>query len=176
MGATLGTLREERCRGDTEGASPLPPHGGSVLDREKHGADAGSCGMKGVGGQLLPGAAVFLHDGPKLGALPWSVGAESDEAAARCETTERMGDVLDIVAVLKRRIHDDARELPKPKALQKVSLQHVPADALRSIRGRRNGVGEHVAKPMVQLHGEDARGRLRLGDRFAEHAGSGTRL
>ena len=44
---------------------------------------------------------------------------------ARCETAKRMGNVLGIVAVLKRRIHDDARELAKAEALQEVTLQHV---------------------------------------------------
>jgi len=114
---------------DRSGISPARRRVALIRHGEKDGANAGACGVESVGRQRLPGAAVLFHDGSELGALAWSVGAKGDEAAARCETAERMGDVLDIVAVCKRRIYHNTLELAQTEALQKVIRQHAPTKA-----------------------------------------------
>ena len=89
---------------------------------QKNGSDSRSLCLEGIGWQLFLTAAEPLHDGQEFVMLPWTVGADGDKTASRFEEFERVGDVVDIRAILKGLIHQNHVESAQldRRATQKV--------------------------------------------------------
>lgn len=89
---------------------------------EQYGADACSCTDKGIRGKLFSDTASGVNDGTQFVILTRAVRAYRDKPTTRGEVTECVGNVLDVLAVCKRRIHQNPVKGPKLV----VSLQEIP--------------------------------------------------
>jgi len=87
-----------------------------------------------------------------------------------------MGDMPNVVAVGKRRIHHNAVKAAQSVALQKIALKYVSAETSCGVFCVADGLGKHFAKTMIQLDCVDLRRGLGVGDGLANNTRPGTRL
>ena len=90
---------------------------------EQYGADVCSCTDKGIRGKLFPDTASGVNDGTQFVILTRAVRAYCDKSATWAEVTECVGDVLNVLAVRKRRIHQNPVKCSKlVVALQEIAV------------------------------------------------------
>src|ERR1019366_2738510 len=137
--------------------------GRSALDNDDCRVDVRTGLLEGSRRQVDP----FQGEGLKLLPLPRTVGADRDKAAAGLQLGQGVLDMLDVLGVGERRVHQNSVERAK-LAVEREEIG--TANAPRTAQAKRAG------QLLADLHGIDYRVRRNVADGADDLAGAGARL